>query len=306
MATRRNSPRWRSPAKRKAAAAKRGRKSSAKKGRTGARAIWKGEITFGSFTLPVKLYSAVQDKSIHFRLLDARTKQPVTQRMVTPDAGKVVETPEVHKALQVSKTKMVIVEEEELEKVQPKESRDIDVDRFVGIDKITHQWFERPYWLGPDGEDAGKKYFALVEALRGQEKEGFARWVMRKKEYSGALRVEGEHLMLITLRPSAEVISASQLKAPGGREPDKREVMMAHKLVESMEGPLDMSEFKDTYRERVLGLVEAKAKGKVIRFPKSRVKPTEDKSLESVLRRSLESAGAGRREAGARRRSKSA
>ena len=252
--------------------------------------MWKGEITLGSFKLPVKLYSAVQDKSIHFRLLDARTGQPVRQHMVEPDTGKVVESDDVHKALQVSKTKMVVIEPDELEKTEPKDSRDIDVDRFVDIDKITHQWFERPYWLGPDGEDATKKYFALVEAMRQEEKEGFARWVMRKKEYAGALRVEGDYLMMITLRPRAEVIPASALTPPGGRAPDKREVEMAHKLVEAMQGHFAPSEFKDTYRERVLELVEAKAKGKVIRFPKHRTKPTADKSLENVLKRSLESA----------------
>ncbi|HMC56995.1 MAG TPA: Ku protein [Gemmatimonadaceae bacterium] len=249
--------------------------------------MWKGVIAFGSLSLPVKLYSAVQDKSIRFRLLDARTKLPVTQRMIEPDSGKVVDSDDVQKALQVSKTKMVVVEPEEIAKIEPKESRDIDVDRFVGTDVITHQWFERPYWLGPDGEDATKKYFALVDAMRAQEKEGFARWVMRKKEYIGALRVEGDYLTLITLRPSAEVIPASQLEAPGGRAPDKREVEMAHKLVESMEGKLDMSEFKDTYRARVLELVEAKARGKVVRFPKQRRRPTEDKSLEAMLRKSL-------------------
>jgi DNA end-binding protein Ku len=186
---------------------------------------------------------------------------------------------------------MVVIEPEELEKTEPKDSRDIDVDRFVATDKITHQWFERPYWLGPDGDDATTKYFALVEAMRRQEKEGFARWVMRKKEYAGALRVEGDYLMLITLRHSAEVIPASALTPPRGREPDKREVEMANKLVAAMEGAFDMSAFRDTYRDRVLELVAAKAKGKVIRFPRHRTKPTEDKSLESVLRRSLESAG---------------
>src|SRR5215213_1206076 len=181
---------------------------------------------------------------------------------------------------------MVIVEREELEKTEPKESRDIDITRFLAPEKITHHWFERPYCLGPDGDS--KKYFALVEALRKHNKEGFARWVMRKKEYAGALRVEGDHLMLITLRHNAEVIPASQLQPPGGREPDKRELEMAHKLVESMEGELDMSQFKDEYRERVLELVEAKAKGKVIRFPRERTKPTKDDSLEAVLRKSLE------------------
>jgi DNA end-binding protein Ku len=292
--TKRSSTRWRSPAKRASARSKRSAKKprAVAKKKTGARAIWKGVVSCASFTLPVKLYSAVQDKSIHFRLLDAKTKQPVKQHMVDADSGKVVEDDRVQRALQVSSKRMVVVEDQEVEKTEPRDSRDIDVGRFVAPEKISHEWFERPYWLGPDGD--AKKYFALVEALRDENKEGFARWVMRKKDYAGALRVQGDHLMLVTMRRTNEVIAASELNPPGGREPDKREVEMAHKLVESMEGALDMKQFRDTYRDRVLELVKAKAAGKVLRFPRAKAKPTADKSLEAVLRKSLESAGKGR------------
>lgn len=288
MATRRKARtrRWRSPAKRTTSARKR---SARKRGASGARAIWKGIVSFGSFTLPVKLYSAAQDKSIHFRLLDAKTKQPVKQHMVDADSGAVVENEHTHKALPVSRRKMVVLEEAELEKVAPKDSRDVDVSRFVPSDAISHEWFERPYWLGPDGDDA-KKYFALVQAMQNEARDGFARWTMRKREYAGALRVERGYLMLLTLRTTNQVIAASQLTPPGGREPDKREVEMAHKLVESMEGDLDMTQFRDTYRDRVLELVEAKAKGKVIRFPRERRVAAKDTNLESLLKKSLATA----------------
>lgn len=269
-------------------------KRSAKKGKRGgaqrggvARAIWKGKIQFGSVKLPVKLYSAVQDKSIHFRLLDEKYREPVRQHMIDPESGEIVESADIQRAIQVGTNKLVILEKEELEELEPEASREIEITRFLDHEEITHQWYERPYWLGPDGD--AKKYFAVVEALRNQKKVGLAQWTMRNKEYVGALRVEGDYLMLITLRHAAEVISPAELTPPGGRDVGKRELDMARQLVETLIAPLDVAAFKDGYRERVLELVDARAKGKVIRFPKAKAKRTEA-SLESVLERSIKAA----------------
>ena len=267
-------------------AAKKSKRGGTKRG-GGARAIWKGEIQFGSVKLPVKLYSAVQEKSIHFRLLDQKYREPVRQHMIDPESGEIVESADIQRAIQVGKNKLVILEKDELEDLEPEASREIEIIRFLDDDKITHQWYERPYFLGPD-EDT-KKYFALVEALRSQKKTGLAQWTMRNKEYVGALRVEGDYLMLITLRHAAEVISASELTPPGGRDVGKGELDMARQLVETLVAPLDVAAFKDEYRERVLELVDAKAKGKVIRFPKAKAKKT-DASLEAVLERSIKAA----------------
>lgn len=266
--------------------AKKGKRGAARRG-GGARAIWKGEIQFGSVKLPVKLYSAVQDKTIHFRLLDDKYKEPVRQHMIDPESGEIVGSADIQRAIQVGKNKLVILEEEELEELEPDVSRAIEITRFLDGDEITHQWYERPYWLGPDGE--AKKYFAVAEALQSQKKVGLAQWTMRNKEYVGALRVEGDYLMLITLRHADEVIPASELTPPGGRDVGKRELDMARQLVETLIAPLDVGAFRDEYRERVLELVDAKAKGKVIRFPKAKAKKT-DASLESVLERSIKAA----------------
>jgi DNA end-binding protein Ku len=272
-------------------AAKKGKRDSRS---SGARAMWKGEIRFGSVRLPVKLYSAVQDKSIHFRLLDAKYKEPVKQHMIDPESGDIMESPAVQRAIQVGKNKLVLLEKEELDEIQPEASRDIEINRFVDPDKIAHQLYERPYYLGPDGDAA--KYFAVVEAMRKQNKSGIASWVMRKKEYVGALRVEGDYLMLVTLRHATEVISASKLKAPPGRDIGRRELDMARQLVDTMVAPLDVAAFRDEYRARVLDLVDAKAKGKVIRFPTAKTKKA-PASLETVLERSIAAAKKGRKSA---------
>jgi DNA end-binding protein Ku len=230
-----------------------------------ARAIWKGRIRFGEVDVPVKLYSAVQDRGVHFRLLHDKDLEPVRQQMVNPETGKVVEHGDVRRAFQTEAGDLVMLDADELAELEPEASREIEVTRFLDPDVITHQWYDRPYFLGPD--DSDEDYFALVEALRRQGKEGVARWVMRKKEYVGALRVNGDHLMLMTLRHAGEVVPASALKAPGGRALDRREINMAKQLVSALEDELDMSQFGDEYRERVLELVEAKAEGKVLKFP---------------------------------------
>jgi DNA end-binding protein Ku len=249
-----------------------------------ARAIWKGRIRFGDVDVPVKLYSAVQDRSVRFRLLHEKDMEPVKQQMVNPETGKVVPYEDVQRAFRTDDGDLVMLDADELAELEPEASRDIEITRFVEPEVITHQWYDRPYFLGPDDDDDA--YFALVEALRRQKREGVARWVMRKKEYVGALRPEGDHLMLMTLRHAGEVIEASVLKPPGGRALDEREVKMAAQLVAALEDELDMTAFRDEYRDRVLELVEAKAEGKVVKFPAAPKKQTE-KSLASMLEQSV-------------------
>ncbi|HEX6309011.1 MAG TPA: Ku protein [Longimicrobiales bacterium] len=252
-----------------------------------ARAIWKGKITFGDVSVPVKLYSAVQDRGIHFRLLHEKDLEPVRQEMVNPETGEVVAYENVRRAYATEAGDLVMLDEEELAELEPESSRDIEITRFVAPEVITHQWYDRPYYLGPDDSEA--EYFALAQALRKQNREGVARWVMRKKEYAGALRVEGDHLMLMTLRHAGEVVPSSALQAPGGRALDRREVQMAKQLVAALEGDLDLAAFRDEYRDRVLELVEAKAEGKVVKFPKAPRKKT-DESLAKALEQSIAAA----------------
>jgi DNA end-binding protein Ku len=234
------------------------------------------------------MYSAVQDRVVHFRLLDAKRHEPVKQHMVDPDTGKVVESGDIRRAFQTDEGDLVILDEEELAKAIPPESREIEIRRFVPAGKITHQWYDRPYYLGPDDDDRG--YFALAAALRKREVEGVAHWVMRNKDYVGALRAEGDYLMLITLRRAGEVVPASALPAPTGRALDDREVGMARQLVAAMEDPFDIAAYHDEYRERVVELMQAKAAGKVVNFPRAQIKKT-DVDLADVLQASLAATG---------------
>jgi len=251
-----------------------------------ARAIWKGKLKLGSTVVPVSLFSGVVDKTVHFHILEERTETRVKQHMVNPENNEEVPNDEIQRGYEVEPGTFVILKKAELEKLEPKSSRDIKITRFVSPEHISSQWYDRPYYLGPDGD--AKAYFALAEALAHQEKEGIVRWVMRGKEYVGALRSEGDYLMLITLRHAEEVVSAQNLPAPGGRSLDKKEVSMAGQLVELLEGEFDPNQFKDEYRDRVLEFIEQKAKGKRPRLHVVKSKRGTS-SLDKVLSRSIAS-----------------
>lgn len=258
-----------------------------------ARAIWKGVVHVGTLTVPIKLYSAVQDRSVHFRLLHKTDKQPVKQKLVSAETGEAVEYAEVKKAFPITRGRLVMLEKEELEKLEPDDSRDIEITRFVDPDEIDHRWYQRAYYLGPDGNT--KAYFAAAAALARQKKEGVARWVMRDKSYVGALRSEDGYLMLITLRHAEEIIAAEALAPPSGRPLAQREIEMAGQLLTALHDEFDPTQFRDEYRDRVMELVQTKAAGKKPKVVKFRPK-TETDAVTDALAASL----AGLKKRGAR------
>jgi DNA end-binding protein Ku len=259
-----------------------------------ARAIWKGQLKIGTTKVPVKLYSAVQDRTIRFNILDDRHKVRVKQHMIDPDSGEEVPTEEIQKGYEIEPGRFVILTASDLEALQPPPSRDIELEEFVDQDEISQQWFERPYYLGPD--DGDKEYFALAEALTNQKKEGVAHWVMRNKYYSGALRSIDGYLYLFTLRDAKEVISADDLAKPTGAAPTQKELAMATQLVEMLRGDFDAADYKDEYRERVEKFIQQKAKGRAPRLQAVKTKRRTD-ALGTALEKSIAALKKGKRAA---------
>jgi len=250
-----------------------------------ARAIWKGNLKLDSTKVPVKLYAAVQDQTVRFHVLEEKSKTRVKQHMVGPDSGKEIASEEIKKGFEVEPGTFVILEADELAKLEPEASREIEIKQFLPPKEIPPEYYDRPYYLGPDGDQTA--YFALAEALKNKDREGIARWVMRKQPYVGAIRAENDHLVLVTLRNAEEVLSAKDLPRPAGRAPDKKEMSMAKQLVELLKGDFDPKDYQDEYRERVTEFVAKKAKG---HKPKLHLVKTKKKttSLDKVLSKSIE------------------
>jgi DNA end-binding protein Ku len=255
-----------------------------------ARAIWKGILKIGSLDTAVKLYAAVEDRNVHFHLLQDETSSRVRQRMVR-DTGEEVTRENTRKGYEIEPGRFVVVEDKEIERLKPRESRNIETTRFVPTDAVGPEWYERPYYLGPDDDD--QNYFALVEALEKAALMGIARWVMRGKDYLGALYREGDYLVLHKMRYAEEVLPSHGLTAPSGPALDPRELRMAKELVAALQGKFDPAEFHDDYRERVVHFLEAKAKGKHPPLPRIKERTT-GTSLDDQLTKSLAALKRGR------------
>ncbi|MFC4313550.1 Ku protein [Steroidobacter flavus] len=252
-----------------------------------ARAIWKGELKLGKHNVGVKFFSAIEDRSVRFHLLHEKDNAPVEQHIVRKDTGKDVPREEMRKAFAVGPNTAVILQPDELEELVPPESRDIEVLRFVPADAIGDQWYERPYFLGPDGHT--DDYFAFGEALSRKEVIGVARWVMRKKRYLGAISVLDGYLVMTTLRRAEQVLSFSGVEPAKSATPQANELKLAEQLVKSIEADFDPQQWQNEYRERLFKLIEAKARGEKIE-PMAVKKKRPEGSLADSLKASIAAA----------------
>lgn len=252
-----------------------------------ARAMWKAELVLADERVPIKLYAAVQDRSVHFRLLHAQDHQPVAQQMVDPSSDEPVAKEDIQRGVQVAPGVLVVLSEDERKELEPAPSRSIHVEQCVTADQIDTRWFDRPYYLGPDGDD--DSYLAVIEALAKRKRIGIARWVMRGKAYHGALLSEDGFLVLQTLRYAEQMVSLDSVRPAAGRSPDPRERKMAAQLIEALADSFDPSDYRDEHREQLMELIEAKAEGRDIELPDETM-PEAPASLLDSLKDSLSAA----------------
>lgn len=249
-----------------------------------ARAIWKGHLVVGELEVPVKFYSAIEEQKVHFRLLHEKDAAPVEQRIVRKDTGKEVEKDERRKAYPLTRETAVILQPEDLAQLEPQESREIQLCRFIDGSLLGDQWYDRPYFLGPDGDH--DSYFAFAEALGKKQVVGIARWVMRKKRYLGAIHLADGYLMMSTLRRADQVLSFSNVEVSKPNTPQASELKLAEQLVSSISGDFEPKLWQDEHRKRVQALIDAKLRGKKI-TPLKPKKKAPEASLADALKASL-------------------
>lgn len=253
--------------------------------------MWTGTIGFGLVTVPVKLYSAVDRKTVRFHQLSSKTGVRIAQKRVDPSTDAEVAYEDVVKGYELAPDRYVVIEPAELETLEPQKTKTIEIEDFVDLAQIDPVFYDHPYYLAP-GPGGAKPYRLLLEAMRETEKVAIARVVIRSKEQLVAVRPMGEALGMATMLFADEVLPPERVDEIAGARKEKiteRELEVATQLVQSLAGEFEPDKYRDTYREQVLALIERKAQGKAIAVqpvPEAVAEPAPD--LMSALRASLQ------------------
>src|SRR5256885_147453 len=273
------------------------------------RSIWSGAISFGLVNVPVKLYSAVSRKTVRFHQLHDSDHVRIQQKRICPADGEEVPYDNIVKGYEISPDKYVVIEPEELEALDPKKTRAIEIQEFVDLDEIDPIYFDHPYYLAP-GTGASKAYRLLMSAMQETNKVAIARVVIRQKENLVAIRATGDVMTMATMVFHDEVIDPETIdEVPDEDEAkvSKREVEMAQQLIDSLTAEFEPEKYHDEYRERVLELIEAKASGEEITIQPPE-EPAKVPDLMAALEQSLDAAkgtGDGKADTGSRTRKRS-
>jgi DNA end-binding protein Ku len=272
------------------------------------RAMWTGAISFGMVTVPVKMYSALDRKSVRFHQLSGKSGVRVAQKRVDPSTGEEVPYGDIVKGYEIAPDRYVLIEPGELEALEPKKTKTIEIEDFVELSQIDPVFYDHPYYLAP-GAGGVKPYRLLLEAMRATGKVAIARVVIRSKEQLVALRPMGEALGMATMIFPDEVLPPEridEIAEAAEIETTKRELDMAEQLVESLAADFQPEKYSDSYRKQVLELIERKAEGKEIAVqPAVEEAPAPAPDLMSALKASLDAVRA-REDSAAKTRKKPA
>ncbi len=255
------------------------------------RAIWSGAISFGLVNVPVKLYSAVSRKTVRFHQLHERDGVRIQQKRVCPEDGEEVPYDEIVKGYEISPGHHVVITPDELESLDPKKTRTIDIEDFVELEEIDPIYYDAAYYLVPD-KGADKAYNLLLQAMRESGRVAVARVVIRTKEHLTAIRATGDVLTMATMLFADEVVPPDRLDELADTEDgaSKRELDMARQLIESLSTEFEPDKYRDEYRERVLDMVERKAEGQEIAVQPAE-EPERVPDLMAALEASIKAAG---------------
>jgi DNA end-binding protein Ku len=253
-----------------------------------ARAIWSGAISFGLVNIPVKLFSAVNKKTVRFHQIDAESGARVRQKRVGPD-GDEIPYEQIVKGYEIGPDRYVTISPEELDSLAPEKTRTIDIEDFVDLEEIDPIYYDHPYYLAPD-TGASKAYQLLVDAMEDAGKVAIARVVIRSKEQLVAIRPRDGALAMETMLFADEVVPPDTLEELGTESEVKttdRELTMARQLIDSLSSDFEPEKYHDEYRERVLDLIERKAQGETIVIEEPTKEPDQVPDLMAALEASI-------------------
>jgi len=264
------------------------------------RAYWKGYLKLSLVTCPVALYPASsQAEKTHFHQINRKTGHRLRQQMIDEVTGKAVDKDEKSRGYEVSKGKYVEIEPEEIKAIQVESTHTLDIEKFVPVDEIDRRYFDRPYYIVPDGK-AGEEAFAVIrDAMKDKGRVALAKIVLTNRQHIMAIEPMGKILLGTLLRYDYEVRDEKELarSVPSPRIP-KEMLSLASHILDTKAGHFDPSEFKDEFETELKKLVKRKAAGKPIEYEEPAERPSNVVDLMEALRQSVQ--GGGRRAAALR------
>ena len=263
------------------------------------RSIWTGAISFGLVNIPIRLVTAVEDHAVRFRQIRRGDNSRIRHRRVAQSDGEEVAQSDIVKGYEIAPDRYVVIDPEELRALDPASTRTIEIEDFVELADIDPIYYDSSYYLVPQ-ETAAKPYKLLHEAMRRTGKAAVARFVLRSKQYLAILRPLGDAIAVSTVVYHDEVVPTSRLDGLPDQDlqVNERELAMAEQLVESMTADWRPEQYEDTYRQKVLELIELKAEGQeVVVAPAEEREAGEVVDLMAALEQSLQAAKDGDGEA---------
>ncbi len=255
------------------------------------KAIWTGALSFGLVNIPVRLYSATEDRAgLDLDMLHKKDLTPIKYVRVCKADGKEVPWDEIVKGYEYAPGDYVVLTDEDFKKANVKKTKTIDIVDFAKESDIDSMYYAKPYFLEPE-KGAFKAYALLREAIKRSKKVGIAKFVIRNREHIGAIRAEGKAIVLEQLRYRDELREPNDLNLPAKDEvASKREIDMALNLIDQLTEGFNPKKFKDTYTEDLKAVIKRKAKGKkpVAKNAKKVKDVREVHDIMSILKKSLE------------------
>jgi DNA end-binding protein Ku len=255
------------------------------------RPVWTGTISFGLIAIPVKLFHAVQRKSVSFNQLDDRSMSRIKYKKVSAADGEEVPDEHIVKGYEVSKDRYVVVDPDDLEPFIPSATKTVDLEEFVDLADIDPVYFDSAYYVAPGTNP--KPYVLLARAMEESGKVAIGRFVMRNKQYTAAIRAQDGRLVMSTLAYADEVTDPATIEELDGLDEidvSPKEVKMAEALVESLTADFEPAKYHDEYREQVLDLIRMKAAGEEFEVPEVVAEKPKVVDLMAALEASVKAA----------------
>jgi DNA end-binding protein Ku len=229
------------------------------------RPTWTGTISFGLVNVPVKAFTAVRDHDVHFHQIDKKSGSRIRYHKVSEKTGREVDNDDIVLGFELRNGRYVTFDDKEMDALRPESTRTIEVTDFVALEEIDPIYYERTYWLAPDGDASKKAYQLLLAAMEEEGRVAVGTVVMREKQYLVAIRPLDGVLAMSTMRFADEVVPRSEIDGlPRRGTTDPKALRMATQLIDGLSGTWDPKQYHDTFTEELRHRISRKGSGKQV------------------------------------------